>query len=491
MRKAQTNNRLQHIILQYMLLFLIITCLYLFCRMTGWNARIRVIQSGMAVLLLADALAAVWLWRNNRKQELYKAVFFAGFVMRIGYMLYTGCNVRSHDLWDFRTDDCGHAGYLLTIFETHQLPTSNYRQYYQQPLFYLLGCLVSGSVNSVLSCNEPYYLVDATKIISCFASCATLWPIKPLCEICKVGRKGLLTACSIVAFLPAFYLTGGRVSCDALVALWMTLALLYTLRWHEMPSWKNTILLAVIYGCGMMTKISCGVLAVLTAAVFVCKLWNALRAKTLGSLLPKYFVFGAISLPLGLWYSVRNYRLFGQPLGYVLQLSSESPLYTGDISLFRRLLFPDFHSLLQTPYASPTEDYSLPTYIVKSALFGEFSFSIPHIIPTLLLAAGVALTGLLMLAVIWQFRCNCGDQYGLWMAIAFLWYYGSLLLFYVRYPFGCSMDFRYMLFLVIPCSILLAKCYEASENNRIRRLTQQVLACYGALSCLMYLCIAV
>ena len=37
--------------------------------------------------------------------------------------------------------------------------------------------------------------------------------------------------------------------------------------------------------------------------------------------------------------------------------------------------------------------------------------------------------------------------------------------FYLQYPFACSMDFRYMLFLVIPLSILLGKYIQYHEKT--------------------------
>ena len=77
--------------------------------------------------------------------------------------------------------------------------------------------------------------------------------------------------------------------------------------------------MAVIYGLGVMTKVSVGVIALFTAVVFVIMLVKTVKtdAKQWKMLMLRYIVFGLISLPLGLWYSVRNYRMFGQPLGYV------------------------------------------------------------------------------------------------------------------------------------------------------------------------------
>lgn len=114
-------------------------------------------------------------------------------------------------------------------------------------------------------------------------------------------------------------------------------------------NWKNTLLLAVIYGLGMMTKISMATLAVFTAVVFARSFFKACKTGTWKGLLLKYAVFGAISLPLGLWYSLRNYLLFRQPLTYVLEMSRDSALYTGDRSIWQRLFFGISGTCLQLP----------------------------------------------------------------------------------------------------------------------------------------------
>ena len=134
----------------------------------------------------------------------------------------------------------------------------------------------------------------------------------------EVSRRAMLSVTAFLAFCPAFYLTGGSVAPDALTAFFIVFAFYYTLLWEENHSWKNTLLLAAGYGMGMMTKISCGTIALLTAAVFIHTLWR--ETEKPGQLIRKYLVFAGISAPMGLWYSLRNLKKFGQSLNYVLEV---------------------------------------------------------------------------------------------------------------------------------------------------------------------------
>lgn len=476
---------------KYILLIIIITGTYMLIRTTRWNLNEYWIERGMAAILLGILLYQIYLAIRKKWTEhsLFVSIILAGCVMRIGYMLYTGCEVRSHDMYDFSSQAYGHAGYLLTLMETHKLPETNLLQMYQQPLFYIVGAIVSKFVNGMLHSDEAYYLVDATKLVSCFASCATIFVTTRICETLNLKGKGKLVAVGIVAFLPSFYLIGGRVNCDALAIWLMALAIYYTLRWRQQTNWLNTILLAFIYGFGMMTKISCGTVAIVTAAVFVGKLVEKIREKKVVSLIIKYIVFGIISLPLGLWYSVRNYKKFGQSLTYVLMQNEESTLYCGNHSFIQRFLSLNIKNLFTTPYAQPFGDYNFPTYTIKSALFGEFQFAVSDAITGGLLVAGTAIA----ILIAWSFLSQCKrclqngqNQDTRWLIGFQVIFLLSSVIFCMKYAFGCSMDFRYYGILAILGAVLLGDWMEHTNREAFVRISGKAVVVFGILSCIMY-----
>lgn len=471
-------------ILQAIGVVIVVVVLYIIGRLLGLDSKPIVVKSEMAVLMIVIAAAYVWQKRTQNVEGAVKVIMIGGMVMRIGYMIYTGCDVRSHDLYPMEVNGTRHAGYLLWMIENHRLPESNAKELYQQPFYYFVSSCFSIFINFILRCKEPYYLVDAAKTVSCAASCISLLVCRKLFEECGLKAEGIKNAMLLTAFLPVFYLTGGRVGPNALAAMFMLLAFLYTLRWMKQPDWKNTIILAVIYGLGVMTKISCGVIAIMTALIFIGKLFCRSELKEKAALLLKYVVFGMISLPLGLWFSVRNYILFQQPLNYVLRQSDSSTLYVGMHSVVERLFGIDVANLIHSPYTDVFEDYNAPVYYVKSSLFGEFTYQVPGFIPVLLLLCAVLLSAAVFAAIVWQIVKNRADKAGNLVAMMFLLFYGNMLWFYLQYPHGCSMDFRYMTFIVAPAAILLSK-YMAAHPKSQRGLNY-VLWGEAICSCIMY-----
>lgn len=469
--------------MSYIILFFGIVDSYLLVRILEPGQQI--IQASMAALILLILGGIVWAKRKRKSDEkaVIGGILLMGIVMRVGYMLYTGCDVRSHDLWEFNLESGGHAGYLLTIILEGRLPETNFRQYYQQPFFYIVGGMVSRGINGLLKSDDWYYLVDAAKTVSCFASCACLLVLERICTILEIEGKGKRTALALTAFLPVFYLTGGRVNCDSLNALFILLAFLYTIRWSREPSWKNVIILAFVYGFGMMNKISCGVMAVFTAAVFIWMFWKADR--NWRDMLKKYLVFAFISFPLGLWYSVRNLLKFGQGLTYVLRIPETSEIYCGSYSIVQRFLSWDIGNLLKTPYADVWKDYNCPVYFIKSALFGEFTYEINDVIPVILLGSLVFLVLLLTAALI----CNIWKRRGKWELSAFCLIYISALLFAYQYPFGCSMDFRYLGAMGGLGALILGRYYNHAPRPWIRTAIDWNTAVFSLFSCLMFILI--
>ncbi|MBO5070704.1 MAG: glycosyltransferase family 39 protein [Roseburia sp.] len=467
---------------------------YLLARATGILGNEQLIHVGMMLILILVSVALIWQTWSGRRfgtgQSQYNAGIYAvmimGIVMRIGYMLSTNCTVRGHDLWEIDPSGAGHAGYLLQLLTKHQLPDTNTLQFYQQPLFYILGAVTSWFLNLFFDDMTYYNLVDAAKTVSCIASCLSLVLCRRIAQESGLKDQGILCTLMLTAFLPAFYLTGGTVNPDALAALMMLYAYLFTLRWLRNQSWKNTILLAVIFGLAMMTKISCGVVALVTAGIFLWQFIIALHKKKAGKLLSKYLVFGCISIPLGMWYSIRNYILFNQSLTYVLWQGEQSDLYTGSHPIIQRILLIDVDNLLQGPYTDVRSDYNLPVYYLKSALFGEFSFDVPGFIPVLLLFTAFVLSLFCISAVIGSIRKRrIRRDYRIMIAVILsLVVYGSGVLFYLKYPFGCSMDFRYITFLAVPLSILLGKY---AETHKVKSFyLHLLLSIYAVFSALMY-----
>lgn len=490
-------------LLKYPAIFFIVVICYMIWRICMDQVPELVVKlimaSGAAMCFIVSAMI---LKRSSSRGEIdadtvVKLVIIAGIIMRIGYMLLTPCDLRGHDMKEFEINSRGHAAYILNIVENGSLPGSNRSQFYQQPFFYLLGGGVSWIVNRLLNCSDVFYIVDAAKTISCAASCMMLMLSEKMCDMLGLGKKGKLAAVTLTAFVPALFLAC-RVNCDALAGLFLTLAFMYTIRWRNYPSWKNTVILAFVYGCGVMTKISVAVMALFTLIVFIAKLVGVIRKKersTCVCIMLKYLVFGMISLPLGLWYSVRNFIKFQQPLTYVPAPGETSSLFTGDHSLLGRFLFPNIKTMFERPYIHLKRDYNMFEYSVKTACFGEFKYDIPSVISILLEWAGYVLAVCVLASVvkiiIREFTAKKNGRKPEWSMLITIAVCGvfcaSLLVFYYRFPYTCSMDFRYMLFLVAPGAVVLARYCELCKAQWFRNTVRGSLAVFVLSSCTMFI----
>ncbi|MBE6855649.1 MAG: glycosyltransferase family 39 protein [Ruminococcus sp.] len=413
------------------------------------------IQTAMILMLLADVLfCGIWCIRQSEREDRLRVLLFgilsAGMILRIGYMLYTPAWVRGHDVGAMHTEGGGHAAYLLTLLETHGLPQSKSGQFYQQPMYYLLAAPLSYLLNLICGTQkDPYALVDGAKVLSCIVVCYSLALIVPIGRTLKMKTEGICIAAAVTAFVPNFFLTAGRVGPDALTLLFMTLAFWLTAVWMESHSWKNTILLALVYGFAVSTKISCATIALFTAACMILTLKK--ENKTEAGMRPtliKLLVFGAVALPIGMWYSIRNLIRFGQEIGYVMVISKTSELYLGEESLLR-LFLPYPNEYFATPYADPWNDASYPVYLLKTALFGEFTYEIPTWIPVVLLNLNLIVVLLAIVGGIRLFARKDADKYPyLRFGVPIVWalLYVSCVSFNITLPYGCSMDFRYLVF---------------------------------------------
>lgn len=415
-----------------------------------------------------------------------RIILYIGITLRILYMLYTPCNVRIHDLGTIEPGANGHAGYILALLEGH-LPESAEAQFYQQPLYYILTAGLAALWKIFVPGLSYDMQVSAGKVVSCMASCSTLLLTDKLGKVCNLQKEGQRILLLFVAFTPTYLLTGGCVAPDALATFFMTVEILYTIYWKKRPNWRNTIMLALAYGLGVMTKISCATIAIYTGALFLKRLWKMRKTKEIVSLIKKYIVFGFLSMLLGLWYSTRKWILFGQPFTYVLDQGPTSSLYISGHSWFSRFGYLDVKNLLDTPYVDLKRDYNAPAYFLKSSLFGEFTFSVPEFFTRIFIGLAGLIVIYMIMAFMWNFKNN-RQQYAYDLGLIFITFYVNIIIFNIQFPYTCSMDYRYMNILTVLGGVLMGY-YTDAIRKKMRVLL--VFGGYAIISSLIYLLVGI
>ena len=445
---------------------LIGTFLFLVLTYLGWARKPQRIQHIMQAAVLISL--AFFLWRtiaSHDASHLIVLLVWLGILIRFGYALYTPATLRAHDLGLVEERATAHAGYIIHVYLYGTLPSTNELQFAQPPLFYALSALWMKIYSFTTGITNLADLIDAARLTSLFASCATLLLCIPISREVGLRSKSQWAFLAICAFLPNHYLMAGRVNPDALALFFITWIVLYALRWYHNPQTRNTVLLALGFGFGFMTKMSVAVLAFPVGLLMLVQLAQQWRLKKHFSIFKQIALLLLIAAPLGLWHPIRNAILFAQPLGGIYALPFSSDQYIGNLSLWHRLGFFNPLQLFSPLYLDHTTASNAPLYLLKSAVFGEFSFDIDFLIPFGLLLSNLMLIMLSLVAMGIVIRHVLRQRDVIWGFILGVWFVTmvSYLWFILRYPFYCSMDIRYLLITVLIGALCIGKALQ-SDN---------------------------
>jgi len=236
------------------------------------------------------------------------------------------------------------------------------------------------------------------------------------------------------------------------------------LRWYRVQSIQNTVGLALCFGLGMMTKMTVAVLALPVSAMMVMLFWRQCIRQGNWQLVTRLFLFLLISAPLGLWYPIRNAILFKQSIINVFEMSINDPQYIGNLSLINRYFLFNPATLFSPMYIDWATGTNVILYTIKSSVFGEFSYDITPLVPQVLLGSNILLIVLSVYATlrvaIQAFRTR--DVSWAFLVLTWAIVFISYLLFTARYPFCCSLDYRYM----VPTSLVGALVLAEYSGSR-------------------------
>ncbi|MEA4870354.1 MAG: glycosyltransferase family 39 protein [Christensenella sp.] len=493
MSKSRQNSALLFGALPYLLTAALVIAAY---TVIQWQLHLN--EKSIRLLMLAGILAytAVGTFLLLKKRKNWPEVLIAGIIalgmfLRIGYMLYTNVQLRAHDISDFHAS--GHLDYVYQIFSTGTLPATNEVQFYHPPLQHILQAIVVKIYALIRPDTDLYALFESAKIVPCTATCSLLFVFRSICRELKLGPRASVIAMAIFAFQPTFYLLSSSINNDALMLLFYGTAILYTICWYHKPNMKNILLLALSVGCGMMTKISAATVAFLIAPVFLVVLIQHGKRGKAAPLVGQFGAFLGVSVPLGFWYPVRNWIKFGQPLNYVLTINLPQ-LYCGDRSIAERFFSIPVREIWNPLFCEPFGDYRLWLYTIKCSVFGEYSYDQSHILGKALVLTNLLLMTLSLAAMIYLlFRGN--DVHPLVrLGLVWLWLIQIcfFVLFNIRFPYGCTMDFRYIVPTVIVGAIALSLALErikrkhTTTGNLVFAVGVAAVTAYSVVSMLFY-----
>ncbi len=418
-------------------------------------------------LPLVAVLGAYWLCR--RMLTTRRAVLLlmaAGFLLRLAYVLTFSIYQKQHDAGSLESMD-GHIGYIATLAFHGALPDIDVRtvyQFYHPPCHHIIAALwVRLQVLLGVGRDEAFENVQLlTLMYSSF--CMVL--------CCKIFRamglkgRGLPAAMAVVAFCPTFLILGGSINNDLLSVTLLLGALLNTLYWYKNPTLPRILCVAVCFGLGMMTKLSVWMTAPAIGFLFLYGFYRLPQRRK--QFVGQFAAFLLVSVPLSLWWGIRNLVSYGVPITYVMRLSENSEQYVGNIPVYQRLFDFRWFQFEQVGeqflfYKGTYSEYNPLIGLMKTSLFDE-TFTTAYYpraagFDKFLFWAGVAaaLLAAASMVFVWVRDKSMPFPLKVFTGLVYEVFLGMYYSFCLTYPHVCTQNIRYAVVLIVWGAFFLGK----------------------------------
>ena len=414
-------------------------------------------------------------------------IMIASVLFRIYYMITTSVYDMQHDVGT-PYDNYGHLGYIAYLMQNHQLPDFDVReafQFWHPPLHHLASAIFLTICWKCLPFLEGNW--EPIQILPFIYITISIWILYRILKLWNIQGKALIFTTLILAFHPRIITLSGSVNNDTLCVFLSFLAFYLNLLWYRNPSWKLMIGSAVSIGLAMSSKGSAAILAFPMAFLFLVKLWQKKWP-----VFKQLVVFGIVSLPLGMWWYVRNNILFGVPLNYIYYMATDFIGYLGHVPVADRIFNFDPHYYnfqnLYLQFEGRYTDINPIIGLLKTTVFGQWHFNYNVYIKFLALPLLITwvILSIITLAAIPSFLKKSKSilvesiSVVLLFIVQFFVYYK----FCLNYPFVWSMDFRYTLPLLI-CHGILIGHYMNSEM-KFSKYIGYICVAFAGLSCICF-----
>lgn len=430
----------------------------------GFASRLFIYGS-ISILFIAGII--LFVRKKLTPNRLLFMLFILAILLRVAYMLITPFNYRQHDT----TGSVGHEAYARIIYETGGLPTTNEYQFYHPPLnaffqstwihiFKPFLCFSNIFLGELFKFDVTNFdvLYESTQILSCMYMIIVCYLVIRIFKSLNIRKIAKLFGICFVIFFPRLIQFAAQENNDPLCVLFCFFTIFFTFRYTKNKSWFNCLAIGVSVGLAMMAKLSGGIIALVPGCYFIYDFVKSIKNRKDEStrinemplwtnLLLKYVSLVVIAFALGFWFSIYAKIRFDQPIGYVLPLSKDSQLYHGDVNFFARLInifdFQDFYKVI---YGNTFVNYNLFNFTIRSAMFGEFNFQNGDYLAVFTNTLNYLFV---ILSVINFIIMLCSKEKKHCFLISFaiiliLTQYFAQIYFNIAYPFGCTMDFRYI-----------------------------------------------
>lgn len=455
-KKMKKNNKVNLYIKILIHIFIILMFeLYIQSLSTNIHSNIKLVT---LILILLVILISIIIDKKKKlsTKNITNIIIIIGILLRTMYIIYTPITERQHDVDYFNYE--GHLSYINTIYETGKLPETNAMQYYHPPLHHIIG---AGwlKINEIFF-NTPLMVnIENLQILTLLFSSLTLYVISLILSRIKIKDKYKHLINIFFSVHPTFIILSGSINNDCLEYLFQFLILLYILKYYEKPTLKNSIILGIITGLCMLTKFN-GL--IMLGPITIMFLYKIYKDKKINEALKNYGICIIIALILGLSFQIRSILLFGSNAipepGDFLSLKN--------YNIIERMVIPSITTMFDK-FCKLPGDYNLFAYIVKSSIFGEYHFNISNVFYYSYLIVNLFLILFSTILIIKNIKNIFKDKILLLLITNYFINIISYLYFNYKYPFICTMDFRYIVPTLMTGITLLVLESNNTSNKRL------------------------
>lgn len=433
------------------------------------------------------------------------AIIGAGVLLRFIYVLRSTIYDRQYDIGMIDLDaghtvSGGHLAYIQYLFENMRLPDVNpttVYQFHHPPMHHFLSALWMKFLSIFISNTDV--LEESIQVIPFVCSLIIIYCAVRIFKMFGMSGFAFKAALLIVCFHPSLILLSGSVNNDCMALMFTTLVILFALKWIESRKTFDIILTAVFLGLGISTKQNVAEFAFPLAIVFLCILIKTLKNKdNIGKLIIQYILFGVISIPLGMWFYIRNLIKYGVSILWVYELPTDSWQYTGNIPVVNRFLWPVPSEMIDNLKNFKIGcGYNVWMQLMRTSVLGEWDMASVgtgiKAVAVLLMLAGafVAVVAFVYFvrAMLPGFKNACETAINPMFKIFIVTGYVSVMLSYMifayKYPQQCSMHFRYIEITILLPTVGLGLVYGKSDKRWLKIFRCLYLGAFSLLSVIM------
>ena len=392
-----------------------------------------------------------------------KVILIISLLLKLCYAFLVRYDISPHDLGNLdRTSALGygHLSYITYLAENHHLPDFspiNADQFYHPPLFHIVGAIFYNIFRHFFDTDFTFELLQAINMLFAWGTSVVVYKISKL-----LASKSNILLVSLISFHPFLFHIGAALNNDCFVIFFMTLTVYCTVRWIQTKKISDIIKMALFLALGMLSKTSGVLLAPALALLFLYCLWKTDNKK---ELIKQYIVFGFTSIPIGMAWLMRQKLLFGVGFGYV-PVPSEWLSFSDDSTILK-ILKTVISVWVTSVY---DENWTLLT-TVCGLIVG-------------ILSAVIAIW--LLINWIKSVKSESGSEfmtkYKIFSTTAFITFIVGFIGFIFKYPYLCSLNFRY----IFP--VLLFPLLSVGNLESYSKIMKGIIFTFCIASVVMLLC---